>query len=137
MASPKRDNTRAARILVDAALLGDATACAKHEITIRTLQRYRSALDEDEELSSLYADLSRTVTSQHWASELNITLTTSVRKLGGLIHDLTSPTAENISAVTSAVKALSEIAITREVLGAGDGEPNQGDTEEGGEDPTA
>ena len=120
MAPPKRDNARAARALVDAALLGDATACAKHEITSRTLQRYRAALDSDEELSAFYAQLSRAVTTQNWATELNITLVTLVRKLGTMTRDLPGSTAENISAVTGAVKVLSEIAITREVLGAGE-----------------
>lgn len=117
MAPPKRDNARAARALVDAALLGDATACAKHEITSRTLQRYRAALETDEELSAFYAQLSRAVTTQNWATELNIT---HVRKLGTMTRDLPGSTAENISAVTGAVKVLSEIAITREILGAGE-----------------
>lgn len=130
MAPPKRDNARAARALVDAALLGDATACAKHEITSRTLQRYRAALETDEELSAFYAQLSRAVTTQNWATELNLTLTTAIRKQGDLIRDLTGSTADNISAVTGAIKALSEIAITRDVLGAGevddagDGQPD-------------
>jgi hypothetical protein len=142
MASPKRDNAKAARALVDAALLGDATACAQHEITLRTLQRYRAALEDDEELSRLYAELSRAVTSQHWATELNITLTTSVRKLGTLVRNLDTPSAESISAVTGAIKVMSEIAITREVLGqgvsdAGDGQPDQGNPEAGGADSTA
>lgn len=120
MAAPKRDNLRAARALVDAALQGDATACAKHEITARTLQRYRAALETDEELSAFYAQLSRTVTTQNWANELNVTLTTAIRKQGDLIRGITTSSAENISAVTGAIKALSEIAITRDVLGAGE-----------------
>ena len=44
MARPKRDNNLAARLLVDAALLGEATACAKHKTTLRTLQKYRVAV---------------------------------------------------------------------------------------------
>ncbi|WP_019585251.1 hypothetical protein [Deinococcus apachensis] len=137
MAAPKRDNARAARALVDAALLGDATACTKHEITLRTLQRYRAALDDDEELSSFYSQLSRAVTTQNWAQELNITLVTLVRRQEEIARDLRNPTAENLSAITGAIKALAEIAITREVLGAGDGQPDSGDPETGRQDSTA
>ena len=130
MAPPKRDNARAARALVDAALQGDAQACQTHGIALRTLQNYRKLLNTDEELARFYAELSRTVTTQNWANELNLTLTTAIRKQGDLIRDLTTSSADNISAVTGAIKALSEIAITRDVLGAGevddagDGQPD-------------
>ncbi|WP_019584690.1 hypothetical protein [Deinococcus apachensis] len=40
----KRDNPRAARILVDAALFGDRNACKPYKITDRTLRNYRTAL---------------------------------------------------------------------------------------------
>ncbi|GGN44187.1 hypothetical protein [Deinococcus daejeonensis] len=143
MASPKRDNARAARILVDAALFGDRKACETHKITDRTLRNYRAALDSDTELSALYAQLSSLVTTQTWAGELNSTLTTLIRKLGGMTQELPGSTAENIGAVTGAIKVLSEIAITREVLGhgevsdAGDGQPDQSNPEAGGADSTA
>ncbi|WP_295821719.1 hypothetical protein [uncultured Deinococcus sp.] len=120
MASPKRDNAKAARALVDAALLGDAQACASHGIALRTLQNYRKLLETDDELARFYAELSRTVTTQNWANELNVTLTTAIRKQGDLIRGITTSSADNISAVTGAIKALSEIAITRDVLGAGE-----------------
>ena len=120
MASPKRDNAKAARALVDAALRGDAQACASHGIALRTLQNYRKLLDTDDELARFYAELSRTVTTQNWANELNVTLTTAIRKQGDLIRGITTSSADNISAVTGAIKALSEIAITRDVLGAGE-----------------
>ncbi|GGR31378.1 hypothetical protein [Deinococcus ruber] len=140
MASPKRDNAKAARVLVDAALHGDRTTCERHKITDRTLRRYRQALDEDSELSALYAQLSKLVSTQNWADELNTSLTGLIRKLGSMVQELPGSTAENISAVTGAIKVLSEIALTREVLGsangevsdAGDGEPDQGYTEKGG-----
>lgn len=120
MASPKRDNAKAARALVDAALRGDAQACANHGIALRTLQNYRKLLETNEELARFYAELSRTVTTQNWANELNVTLTTAIRKQGDLIRGITTSSADNISAVTGAIKALSEIAITRDVLGAGE-----------------
>ncbi|MFW8628313.1 hypothetical protein [Deinococcus sp. ME38] len=120
MATPKRDNLRAARALVDAALQGDAQACASHGIALRTLQNYRKLLNTDEELARFYAELSRTVTTQNWANELNLTLTVAIRKQGEMIRGIDGSSADTISAVTGAIKALSEIAITRDVLRAGE-----------------
>jgi hypothetical protein len=139
MAAPRRDNHKAARVLVDAALQGDRKACEIHKVTDRTLRNYRAALDTDTELSGLYAQLSRLVTTQNWADELNTSLTGLIRKLGSMVQELPGSTAENITSVTGAIKVLSEIALTREVLGsangevsdAGDGEQDQGDAEKG------
>lgn len=129
MARPQRDNMKAAKALIDAAIQGDATACETHGITTRTLQRYRAALENDEELSLFYAQLSRTISTQSWADELNLTLTSAIRKQGEMIRGLKEHTAENINATTNAIKALSEIAITRDVLASGgdDDEPSDGD----------
>lgn len=129
MANPKRDNHKAARALVDAALQGDAQACASHGIALRTLQNYRKLLETDDELALFYAELSRTVTTQSWADELNLTLTGAIRKQGAMIRGLKDDTADNIVAVTGAIKALSEIAITRDVLLSGGEDDDAGDAE--------
>ncbi|MBZ9752739.1 hypothetical protein K7W42_18005 [Deinococcus sp. HMF7604] len=129
MASPKRDNAKAARALVDAALRGDAQACEHHGIAIRTLQNYRKLLETDDELARFYAELSRTVTTQNWANELNLTLTVAIRKQGEMIRGIEGGNAETISAVTGAIKALSEIAITRDVLGQGVDDAGDGDAD--------
>lgn len=116
MARPKRDNNLAARLLVDAALLGDATACAKHKTTLRTLQRYRAALKDDPELSRLYAELSAEVTSRSWAQELDDTLASGIRKMRELIEATKTP--DSLEVVSEAVQGLAKIAITKEVLRA-------------------
>ncbi|SMB90598.1 hypothetical protein [Deinococcus hopiensis] len=46
-----------------------------------------------------------------------------------MIRGLEGSAAENISAVTGAIKALSEIAITRDVLATGGGIGDAGDTQ--------
>jgi hypothetical protein len=127
MASPKRDNAKAARALVDAALQGDAPACTTQGTALRTLQNYRKLLETDEELAQFYAELSRSVTTQNWANELNLILTVAIRKQGEMIRGLETNTAENISAVTGAIKALPEIAITRDVLEQGVDDAGDGD----------
>ena len=135
MAAPKRDNALAARALVDAALFGEATACDKHKITLRTLQRYRAALDTDPELSQMYTQLSRETTARNWADELDATLSAGIRKIKSLIEKTTDPAS--LGAVTEAVKSLATIAITKEVLGAENDAGNSGHPATGREDQAA
>ena len=132
MATPKRDNPLAARALVDAALFSEATACDKHKITLRTLQRYRAALDTDLELSQMYAQLSREMTARNWADELDAALSAGIRKIKTLIEQTTDPAS--LGAVTEAVKSLATIAITKEVLGAENDAGNSGHPATGRED---
>lgn len=112
---------------MDAALQGDAQACATHGIALRTLQNYRKLLETDDELALFYAEFAQAVTTQSWASELNLTLTTAIRKQGEMIRGLNENSAENITAVNGAIKTLSEIALTRDVLASGGEDDDAGD----------
>lgn len=116
--TPKRDNERAARALVDATLFGDRKACELHEITDRTLRNYRAALADDPDLSEKYALLSVQVSRLSWADQIDVTLGGATAKLLQLIEAATSSSPETIQAVTGAVKDLAEIAMTRDMLAA-------------------
>lgn len=116
--TPKRDNERAARALVDAVLYGDRTACEIHKITDRTLRRYREALESDEELSALFDELSTQAARLPWAQQIDLTLSGASAKLLDLIQKASNPTPETIVAVTGAVQSLAEIAMTRDMLAA-------------------
>jgi hypothetical protein len=116
---------RAARILVDAAYLGDTRAAEKWKITTRTIENYRARLKTDHELSALFATM-RAAAEGNWKHELGRALTTGIRKLARLLEDVTIAEADTIEAVTGAVKALSEIAITGEVLNAGNADAYPG-----------
>lgn len=125
----KRDNERAAEILVDAAYMGDSKAAEKWGVTTRTVQNYRAALEEDPELSSFFAR-KRQVNEQAWVSELAKALKASARKLGQWADAIENPSMEEVREIRHVFKDLSEVAITREVLRAGDG---QQDTEGAGQ----
>lgn len=122
MAAPKRDNARAARALIEAHLHGDRKACESQGITDRTLRNYRAALSEDPELSALFLEHLRELTRRSWAEELDATLSLTVRKLAEHIAYLEPGIPDSVEALTDAFRALSETAITREVLRAGDSE---------------
>ncbi len=112
---------RAAKILCDAAYLGDSKAADKWEITSRTIERYRARLKSDPQLSALVGTF-RAELEGNWKSELSRSIFVTVRKIAEMVEavDTATPKAEMLEALTGAAKALSEIAITTEVLNAGD-----------------
>jgi hypothetical protein len=119
---PTLDLNRAAQILCDAAYLGDTKAAEKWKITTRTIESYRSRLRTDPGLSALFGTL-RVKLEEDWRSGLSQAIKTGVQKMTRLIElapegDTFDPKA--LEAVTNAVKVLSEIQITTEVLNAGD-----------------
>jgi hypothetical protein len=122
VATPKRDNERAAWLLVEAMLHGDVKTAAQHKITRQTLHNYRKALTEDAELLRLFTQYSSELTKRTWADKLDLTLQMALDMLLEHIQGLEDKTPASVSAITEALKVLSETAITREVLRAGDGE---------------
>jgi hypothetical protein len=118
MASPKRDNAKAARALVDAALSTDAQACEKHGISLRTLQNYRVELRKDPELARIHEDMRKLALAGDWSEKLNLALNSSILKLQALIEGAQFSDPETIEAVTGAVLGMAETAMTRDLLAA-------------------
>lgn len=122
MARPERDNEFAAQALVDAALTSDRKACEKHKITDRTLRNYRAALETDAELSGAFRQklLAFQVKRERtWSDELDETLSSSVIALKRMVEEVVmkgQTDAETISAVTSAVLGMAELAMTRDMI---------------------
>ena len=122
MAAPKRDNERAARLLVEAMLHGDVTAAEQAGVTRQTVYRYRKALLEDPELLQLFTEYSKELLKRDWADALDSALAQNIVQLSLHMASLPLGTPASLEALTEAFRALSETAITREVLRAGDGE---------------
>ena len=122
MARPKRDNELAARALVDAILFDDAKACERHEITRRTLQNYRKALIDDEELSHVFAAHLREATRRSWGDELDAAISDMLTSIRSTITSLESQTVtreehlQMLDIKIGFVKMMLEPAITREIL---------------------
>jgi len=113
-----RDNARAARLLAEAATSTDAKVCENAGISIRTLQNYRAALKIDAELSRLYDEARRHLSTRSWADETDFSLSVSVQKLRALIESVQTPSAKNIAVVTEAVGKLGELAMANRMLSA-------------------
>lgn len=119
---PTLDLNRAAQILCDAAYLGDAKAAEKWKITTRTIESYRSRLRTDPQLSALFGTL-RVKLEEDWRSGLSQAIKTGVQKMTRLIElapEGDTFDAKALEAVTNAVKVLTEIQITTDILNAGD-----------------
>jgi methyl-accepting chemotaxis protein len=121
----KRDNRLAARALADWAREGFREAVvgkitATYEVAPRTLWNWKKALDTDTELAGLFKERLNDILDRDWAAHLDTALAETVERLRTLIA-----AAEDLTAVVEAFKALSEVAITREVLrGATDAQPH-------------
>ena len=112
-----RDNHLAARALVDALLTNDRKAAAKHKITDRTLRNYRAALETDNELSALFNTMRTAALTLSWADELNHGLHEVIAQIRTRSSELPR-NAEGYQQLVDAARALGEIAVAREVLGA-------------------
>ncbi|HEX7002014.1 MAG TPA: hypothetical protein VF164_10020 [Trueperaceae bacterium] len=123
----RRDNHQAARALAEWALEGFREAVARqiadtYGIATRTLWRWKSALDEDTELSGLFRDRLNDILDRDWAAHLTDALAELVQRIRTLAAD-----EPDLGKVVEAFRALSEVEITREVLrGATDADPHRG-----------
>ncbi|MCX7601465.1 MAG: hypothetical protein N2Z75_05925 [Meiothermus sp.] len=109
------DYELAATVLAEATLEDDRTVCERHGITPRTLRNYRYRLQSDPELSLLFRERLRTL-EREWANELAPAIRQAVRFLqrAAQVADPRDPRA--IEAVAEALRVLSEVSMTREVL---------------------
>lgn len=118
---------RAALILCDAAYLGDEKSAEKWKCTTKTIKNHRARLATDPNFSLLFHEKRKQVES-NWEDELSRAIITGVKKMGRMIQaapDGKTFDAGALEAVTGAVKVLSEIKITTEVLNAGNAEQGQ------------
>ena len=112
----RRDNHLAARALADWARDGFRRAtedkiAATYEVGKRTLWNWKAALDDDPELAALFRERLDDLLNRDWAEHLDTALAETVERLRTLIAD-----SGQLAEVVEAFRALSEVAITREVL---------------------
>lgn len=108
---------RAASALVDAIFEGDKKAAEKWDVSTRSIEEWRSRLREDEELEQLFKS-KRKAREKTWASEIPEVIRDGLK----FIKDATSHgdpgDPEMVKAITSAVKVLTDVDLTKQVLDA-------------------
>ena len=127
---PAFNSERAAAVLVDAAYMGDKEAAKKHGVTTRSIRNWRERLAEDAHFSAIFRE-KKNLVDQEWASELPSAIRSAIRFLRESAKESKLGDSRAIAAMTDALKALAEVAVTREILDARFGRqsrpPNQED----------
>lgn len=107
----------AATILAESAFADDQTVLRRYEITHRTLQRYRRRMTYDPKLSQIVVRKKQAL-EREWASELAPAIREAIRFLRRAASSADPGDPNAIHAVAGALKILSEVSMTREVIGA-------------------
>jgi hypothetical protein len=110
---PKIDPEKAARILVDAADLGDRAAARRHDVSIRTVQNYREKYRGDPIVAELCAELQKTL-REDWLGSARETR----RKLLALVWDR-AVESKSLWQVAGAYKVLDDSIRTEEAARKG------------------
>jgi hypothetical protein len=121
------DHERVAQILADAFVLGDQATADRWGLTVRTLQRYRAAAEDDEQLGALVSERARAGASD-WRRQRLTFLTRAIRRVSELAEQAG---VEQLPAIVQAIKVVGELEITSKALRAprpqqGEGAPAPG-----------
>ena len=111
------DYERAARALAIAALHGIKEAANAEGITVRTVRNYRQRLDQDEYLAELFREKKESL-EREWASELAPAIRGAIDFLRRASSEANPADPEAIHSVAGALKILTGVALTKEVLDA-------------------
>ena len=114
---PAFNNERAAVVLVDAAYMGDKEAAKNHGVTTRSIRNWRERLAEDAHFSAIFRE-KKNLVDQEWANELPSAIRSAIRFLRESAKESKLGDSRAIAAVTDALKALADVALTRELLDA-------------------
>src|SRR3990172_2646142 len=112
----KVDYPRIALILVEALFFWDVRTAKRWGITNRTIINYRYRLDEDQELASLFA-IKRKDFEDSWAAEIPMAVRAGIHYLLEAFGKL-EYNAENMYAITGAIKILAEMGLTKDIIDA-------------------
>lgn len=117
MSNTRIDNERAASILVEAIFYGELTTANRWGISPKTIQRYRERLNEDDKLSVI-VQLKKREFERDWVNEVPGALRSGIRFLQTAFQQLDPANAENVHAVAGAIKLLTEVQLTKQVIDA-------------------
>lgn len=114
---PKIDPEFIARVVVDATLLGDGTAAKRHNVSTKTVQRYREMAQSDANVSKLVSAL-WAAADKDWGKGLASALRGQIEFLNRATEKADPSNPEAITAVTGALETLADVALTKRMLDA-------------------
>jgi len=101
----------AAKILVDAAAMGDRKAARRHNVTDRTIKNYRDRLETDGELSVFFHEL-RDKVDRDWATARSRALRIAADRAAELLK-----TSKDLNAITTFIEKVGNLEVVTEALG--------------------
>lgn len=113
----KLDLGRIAFILVEALYFGDITTSRRYGVATRTIRNYRSQLNINPELASLFLH-SRKEFEKDWSSRIPGAIISGVDFIARAMQEADPKDPDAINAVSNAVKTLSEVQLTKQVIDA-------------------
>jgi len=120
----RRNPDRAAKILVDAAAMGDRKAAERWKVSERTVRNYRAALSTDEKLAATFTETAHEA-ERSWHLIRNRFLRDVTEHLRELCL---KAEPGQIKDVREAIKDIGELDLAREALGVSSGDSQQGPT---------
>lgn len=97
--------------------MGDRAACDKHDISLRSLQRYRLRLDGDPVLAQAVAE-KKALQDKAWANEIPAAIASCVDFLRRASQSCKEDDPDAVHAIAGALKIMSEVTMAREVIDA-------------------
>ena len=112
---PKFNYERASSALVEAAYYGNKHAAKRFNVSVRSIERWRVRMGEDDDLAALVA-IKKDEFEQHWADALPAAIRATIRVLikAALNVDPTDP--KSVKAAADALKVLAEIRLAKTML---------------------
>lgn len=111
------DRERAARILAEAALVGDQKAADNHGICAKTLRRWRERMATDEQMSANVLKNKRRLEAD-WADKLPAAIRGAIAFLERASQESDPSDPESVHSVTGALKILTDVAIAKQIVDA-------------------
>jgi len=106
-----------AQIIVEADCGNDKVTAARHGISLRSLQRYRKESQENDALSRIVAR-KRELIEANWAEELPTAIRAGIDYIKTACMEAKNTDPLMVRAIVGAVKILTEVAITKDVIDA-------------------
>lgn len=113
---PRLDKQDMAKMLVEAAMLGDRSAASKYNVSLSTLQRYRKELQNDTDFGSLFVKTASPILTRAWSDDLDDALRKTIAKLMTMVAAQDSADPKALEAVTGVFNAFAEMQLTKEYL---------------------
>jgi transposase-like protein len=106
-----------ARAIVDAALTTDREAAEKHDLSRKSIERWRSELDTDPELQARFTKLWEEVRAAgDWVEDATDTIRTALSFLRTAMDELDPSDPDAVRAVTEAIGTLAEAKLMADVV---------------------